>query len=99
MAAVTAPAPCRVDLAGRTVGIWPICLLHPGATTVNVAIDLWQGVTLRSAASDRVVDSRGGATVFRDRRELVSHPEFALLGAILEFARCPAAEIEVSSAV
>jgi D-glycero-alpha-D-manno-heptose-7-phosphate kinase len=32
-------APARIDLAGGTVDIWPVCLLEPGATTVNLAID------------------------------------------------------------
>jgi D-glycero-alpha-D-manno-heptose-7-phosphate kinase len=34
-----ATAPCRVDLAGGTLDIWPVYLFHPGAVTVNVAID------------------------------------------------------------
>ena len=33
--------PCRVDLAGGTLDIWPLGLLHPGAVTVNVAIPVW----------------------------------------------------------
>jgi D-glycero-alpha-D-manno-heptose-7-phosphate kinase len=36
---VEATAPTRVDLAGGTLDIWPIYLFHPGAVTVNVAID------------------------------------------------------------
>jgi len=31
-------APCRADLAGGTLDIWPLGLLHRGALTVNVAI-------------------------------------------------------------
>lgn len=34
-----ATAPCRVDLAGGTLDIWPVYLFHPGAVTLNVAID------------------------------------------------------------
>lgn len=37
---VIATAPCRVDLAGGTVDIWPLYLFHPGAVTVNVAVDI-----------------------------------------------------------
>lgn len=33
-------APCRADLAGGTLDIWPLGILHPGAITVNVAIPL-----------------------------------------------------------
>src|SRR5271166_3694330 len=32
-------APCRVDLAGGTLDIWPLYLYHPGAVTVNFAVD------------------------------------------------------------
>jgi D-glycero-alpha-D-manno-heptose-7-phosphate kinase len=32
-------APCRVDLAGGTLDIWPLYLFHEGAVTVNFAVD------------------------------------------------------------
>jgi hypothetical protein len=32
-------APCRVDLAGGTLDIWPRDLLHDGAVTMNFAVD------------------------------------------------------------
>lgn len=32
-------APTRIDLAGGTLDIWPLYLYHPGAVTVNAAID------------------------------------------------------------
>jgi D-glycero-alpha-D-manno-heptose-7-phosphate kinase len=35
---VAVTAPCRVDLAGGTLDIWPLGLLHRGSLTVNVAI-------------------------------------------------------------
>ncbi|MGP0072799.1 MAG: GHMP kinase [Bryobacteraceae bacterium] len=37
---IIAEAPCRVDLAGGTLDIWPLYLFHPGAVTVNFAINL-----------------------------------------------------------
>src|SRR5256885_3661651 len=36
---IESKAPTRVDLAGGTLDIWPLYLFHPGAVTVNVAID------------------------------------------------------------
>lgn len=39
MTAVEATAPTRIDLAGGTLDIWPVYLYHPGAVTVNCAID------------------------------------------------------------
>ncbi len=35
-----AVAPCRADLAGGTLDIWPIGLLHPGALTINASLDV-----------------------------------------------------------
>jgi D-glycero-alpha-D-manno-heptose-7-phosphate kinase len=35
---VRSVAPCRVDLAGGTLDIWPLGLLHAGSLTVNIAI-------------------------------------------------------------
>jgi len=64
-----ATAPCRVDLAGGGLDVWPVSLFHPGAVVVNVAVDrrTWcrvelggEGVhveskdTLRKASADRV---------------------------------------------
>lgn len=37
-------APCRIDLAGGTVDLWPLYLLVDEAATVNLAIDLYTEV-------------------------------------------------------
>ena len=37
---VMAQAPCRADLAGSTLDLWPLYLFHPGAVTVNFAISV-----------------------------------------------------------
>jgi D-glycero-alpha-D-manno-heptose-7-phosphate kinase len=36
---VTTKAPCRVDLAGATLDIWPLYLFHEHSVTVNFAVD------------------------------------------------------------
>ena len=36
---VSAKAPCRVDLAGSTLDIWPLYLFHDNVVTLNFAID------------------------------------------------------------
>ena len=36
---IVAHAPCRVDLAGGTLDLWPLYLFHPGAVTVNFAVN------------------------------------------------------------
>jgi D-glycero-alpha-D-manno-heptose-7-phosphate kinase len=69
---VEATAPCRVDLAGGTIDIWPLYLFHPGAVTVNVAIDrrAWcrvetggQGVRVESKDTLQKAEGRDVAEV------------------------------------
>ena len=54
---------CRVDLAGGTLDIWPLGLLHPGAVTVNLAVDL--PVTCRVAAPPEAAPREGAAPRYR----------------------------------
>jgi D-glycero-alpha-D-manno-heptose-7-phosphate kinase len=37
---ILAQAPCRADLAGSTMDLWPLYLFHPGAVTVNFAVSI-----------------------------------------------------------
>jgi D-glycero-alpha-D-manno-heptose-7-phosphate kinase len=37
---VTVQAPCRADLAGATIDLWPLYLFHPGAVTLNIALNI-----------------------------------------------------------
>src|SRR6516164_319566 len=37
---IYAQAPCRADLAGSTIDLWPLYLFHPGSVTVNIAVDI-----------------------------------------------------------
>lgn len=37
---ITAQAPCRADLAGGTIDLWPLYLFHPGALTLNFALQI-----------------------------------------------------------
>ncbi|OLE58365.1 MAG: hypothetical protein AUI36_13610 [Cyanobacteria bacterium 13_1_40CM_2_61_4] len=37
---ITAHAPCRADLAGGTIDLWPLYLFHPGALTLNFAVEI-----------------------------------------------------------
>jgi D-glycero-alpha-D-manno-heptose-7-phosphate kinase len=55
---VSAKAPCRVDLAGATLDIWPLYLFHDNVVTVNFAVNRYtygnietrgdSGIVLRS---------------------------------------------------
>lgn len=37
---ITVQAPCRADLAGATMDLWPLYLFHPGALTLNIAVNI-----------------------------------------------------------
>ena len=39
-ATIIAQAPCRADLAGGTIDLWPLYLFHPGALTLNFAVNI-----------------------------------------------------------
>src|SRR3954447_17171360 len=38
---IVAQAPCRADLAGGTIDLWPLYLFHPGALTLNFALEIF----------------------------------------------------------
>jgi D-glycero-alpha-D-manno-heptose-7-phosphate kinase len=52
---LAASAPTRIDLAGGTIDIWPIYLLHDGASTLNAAISLRAHVSLEPRTDGRIV--------------------------------------------
>jgi D-glycero-alpha-D-manno-heptose-7-phosphate kinase len=37
---IVAQAPCRADMAGGTIDLWPLYLFHPGAMTLNFAVNI-----------------------------------------------------------
>jgi D-glycero-alpha-D-manno-heptose-7-phosphate kinase len=94
--AVTARSWCRVDLAGGTLDIWPLGLLHPGARTVNVAIDLAATVRLRPSMVYRV---RQGESVVESvsAGDLIASPESSLVGVVATALDLPPVEIELAS--
>lgn len=47
-------APCRVDLAGGTMDIWPLYLFHPGAVTVNFAVNVLTTCKITPIAGKRI---------------------------------------------
>jgi D-glycero-alpha-D-manno-heptose-7-phosphate kinase len=48
-------SPTRVDLAGGTLDLWPLFLFVGGATTVNVAIDIYTHAIIESLEDGRVI--------------------------------------------
>jgi D-glycero-alpha-D-manno-heptose-7-phosphate kinase len=51
---ITAKAPCRVDLAGGTIDIWPLYLYHENAVTVNFAVDRYASCDIETRADGRI---------------------------------------------
>ena len=98
---VTARSWCRVDLAGGTLDIWPLGLLHPGARTVNLAIDLSATVRLRPLESplESKYRVRQGESLVEapSIAELAAHPEGALAGVIAQALGLPPFEVEFES--
>jgi len=87
-AVITATAPCRVDLAGGTVDIWPLYLFHPGAVTVNVAVDIQTRCRIAASGSKEIYlssidtgledrfpgfEALDAATLQRSRHALAAH--------------------------
>jgi D-glycero-alpha-D-manno-heptose-7-phosphate kinase len=52
---ITAKAPCRVDLAGGTLDIWPLYLFHANAVTVNFAVDRYTSCVLETRPDSKIV--------------------------------------------
>jgi D-glycero-alpha-D-manno-heptose-7-phosphate kinase len=59
---ITAKAPCRADLAGSTLDLWPLYLFHPGAITLNFAVDIMAkcDITVHSDASIKLISQDTG---------------------------------------
>jgi D-glycero-alpha-D-manno-heptose-7-phosphate kinase len=47
-------APCRVDLAGGTLDIWPLYLFHENAVTVNFAVDRYTHARIEPRAGRKI---------------------------------------------
>lgn len=89
---------CRADLAGGTLDIWPLGLLHPGARTINFAIDLAVTVSARRLDTGYRVHLAGSSRNVKSRDELSLDPSTALLGVVAEESDLPPCELEIASA-
>lgn len=55
MKKIESKAPGRVDLAGGTLDIWPLYLLHENSVTVNLAVNLYSRVVLEKLQGQEIV--------------------------------------------
>ena len=78
---ITAKSPCRVDLAGGTLDIWPLYLYHANAVTVNFAVDRYTSCELVTRTDRKIVlrsaDQRGEET-FESFAALLAAPKYKL---------------------
>jgi D-glycero-alpha-D-manno-heptose-7-phosphate kinase len=89
---------CRVDLAGGTLDLWPLGLLHPDSCTVNVAIDLPVTVALRRRREGYELIQDGQRLESATLDELARTEEGRLAGLVGGFLELPPAVIEFASA-
>ncbi|MDQ6706628.1 MAG: GHMP kinase, partial [Acidobacteriota bacterium] len=52
---IVSKAPCRVDIAGGTLDIWPLYLFHKNAVTINFAVDRYASCVIESRDDARIV--------------------------------------------
>lgn len=76
---IVAHAPCRVDLAGGTLDLWPLYLFHPGAVTVNFAVNILTRCKVTRLTDDKIrlksIDTKAEEE-FRNFGELCSTRKF-----------------------
>lgn len=94
---VTARCPCRVDLAGGTLDIWPLGLLHPGSSTVNLAISIPVEAELSRRESGYRVIQAGRAIDAASGSALAERPETALVGVAVEALALPPFAAQITS--
>ena len=78
---ITAKAPCRVDIAGGTIDIWPLYLYHPNSCTVNFAVDRYASCAIETRSDRKIVlRSRdlGGAEEFASLEALLAAKKYKL---------------------
>jgi D-glycero-alpha-D-manno-heptose-7-phosphate kinase len=83
---IEASAPARVDLAGGTLDLWPLHVLHPGSVTVNLAISLRAACRV-GPGNDRfrvVSPASSFEMAAATPAELLAEPRAALVGSLLE---------------
>ena len=90
---IIAQAPCRVDLAGGTLDIWPLFLFHPGAVTLNFAIDRWARCIIATQPASTEIRLRSGDLEAEESFGSLDHllastrPKLPLATQVLRFFR------------
>src|SRR5436309_2342086 len=78
---ISSKSPCRVDLAGGTLDIWPLYLFHANAVTVNFAVDRYTYCDLATRDDRRIVlrsKDLGKEEEFESYEELLAAKKYRL---------------------
>jgi D-glycero-alpha-D-manno-heptose-7-phosphate kinase len=89
---------CRADLAGGTLDIWPLGVLHRRSRTVNVALDLAVEVRLSPRAAGYSVRQGAELVEAATATELRAATGTALLGELALAGELPPSDLELASA-
>jgi D-glycero-alpha-D-manno-heptose-7-phosphate kinase len=87
---IESSAPTRVDLSGGTIDIWPLYLFHPGAATVNFAVNLRARCRIETNDDDRIVlESRDRKEAFETNlsaiEDLIQEERLELISKLVHF--------------
>jgi D-glycero-alpha-D-manno-heptose-7-phosphate kinase len=93
----TVRAWCRVDLAGGTLDIWPLGLLHASASTVNVAIDVAVRVSVERSSGRYSVRQGEHRIDAASPADLAAQPEAALAGLVAAALELPPFDATMAS--
>ena len=98
---VHASAPTRVDLAGGTLDIWPLYLLHEDAQTLNAAVTIRAECRLAPHPGGRlrvVAEDTGARVEAAHWSELDESPALRLVSRVLRFFRAEGLAVSTRSA-
>jgi len=78
---ITSKAPCRVDMAGGTLDIWPLYLHHANAVTVNFAVDRYTSCSIETRQDSKISlysHDLGTSESFESLEDLRSRKKYVL---------------------
>lgn len=88
---------CRVDLAGGTLDIWPLGLLHPGARTVNLAVDCPVEVAIERSDGVWRIEQGSAVSESRSLTEMAATGAAALPALVLRQLGAPPVRVRIRS--
>jgi D-glycero-alpha-D-manno-heptose-7-phosphate kinase len=88
---------CRFDLAGGTFDIWPLGVLHPGARTINVAIDVPVRVELQRRDSGYRLHIEEDVLRGETLSDFLGQEDGALFGLLAQALELPPVDVRLDS--